>query len=78
MSRGESKNDIISRYLELIPLRCHWKLDKELDFDNEVDRDLVEIAQYIISWEVKLRVPLGLTEPDVLMIKEESNPILRQ
>ena len=68
----------ISRYLEFIPPLARWKLDKELDYDNEFDRDLMEIAKHITSWEVRLRVQLRLTEPDVYEINEERDLRLRQ
>ena len=60
----------ISRYLELIPAHNHSKLDEELDYDNDVDRDLTEIAHYFIKWE-ELQAPLELTEEDVHLINEE-------
>ena len=69
----------ISRYLEEIPAHNHHKLDKELDCDNEVDRDLIEISQYIIEWEEKLRVHLKLTKEEVHRIKQgQENLILKQ
>ena len=67
-----------SEYLRRIPPSCHWKLGLELDYDNNLERDLVEIAYYISYWEVKLRVPLQLTPTEVNRIKQESNLDLRQ
>ena len=40
-------------------------LDKQLDWDNETERDLIEIAHHILCWEVKLCPHLGLSEVDV-------------
>ena len=37
----------IDPYLQFIPEHNRSKLDKELDFDNDFDRDLIEISQYI-------------------------------
>ena len=63
----------ISVYLELIPPHNHYKLDKELDYDNDntdIDRDLIGISKYIIKWKENLRVLLGLTERDVHRINQ--------
>ena len=70
--------DDIIRYLELIPPANQYKLDKELDWDNDTDRDLTEISQYITNWETKLIVPFGLTEADRHIIKVENDPVLRK
>ena len=68
----------IDPYLEQIPQQSRWKLDKELDWDNDFDRDLTEIAQCIVNWQGTLRVHLGLTETDVDRINQETTPTLRQ
>ena len=68
----------ISRYEKQIPTHNLWKLDKELDYDNDLNRDLIEIAQYIINWEEDLQVNLGLTREDVHKIKQEGNIVFRQ
>ena len=68
----------IIHYLELIPPDNQYKLDEELDWDNDTDRDLTEISQYITNWEDNLVVPFGLTEADMHKIKQEENPGLRQ
>ena len=67
----------IDPYLKDIPEHNRWKLNKELDFDNELDRDLIEIATHIHNWLVALRVPLGLTQGDVTLIKHEQDPVLK-
>ena len=67
----------LSRYLKLIPSCNHWKLEEELDWDNDINRDLIEISKHIISWEVDLKVPLGLTLRDIYNIKQETEPSLR-
>ena len=73
----ERDGDIV-RYLEMIPPDNQYKLDEELDWDNDTDRDLTKIAQYITDWEANLRVPLELTETDVHKIQQEENPDTRQ
>ena len=67
-----------SSYLRLIPVHNQCKLDEELDYDNDIDRDLEEIAQYIIDWELNLRGPLGLTREEVHRINQEGDPVLKQ
>ena len=64
-----SDNDI-SAYLQLIPVRNHHKLDKELDYNNDIDRDLIDISQYIIGWKEKLKSRLGMTKFDVYRINQ--------
>ena len=45
------------------PARAH--LEKQLDWDNDVDEDLNEIAYYMEDWDLaKLRSQLKLTETD--------------
>ena len=68
----------VSSYLRLIPVHNQCKLDEELDYDNDIERDLEEIAQYIIDWELNLRGPLGLTREEVHRINQEGDPILKQ
>ena len=68
----------IDRYLELIPIHNHWKLDEELDWDNDYDRDLTEIAKGLTNWQTNLRVPLGLTLADVRRINQTKYPALKQ
>ena len=67
----------VHSYLKLISLHNQRKLDNELDFDNDFDRDLVEIAGHIHNWKVALKVPLGLSERDVRSIEQEQHPTLR-
>ena len=68
----------ISNYEEKIPTHNLWKLDKELDYDNDCDRDLIEIAKYIIKWEEDLQVTLGLTMEDVHEIKQKESTVFRK
>ncbi len=50
---------------ELIPQQHRWKLEQVLDWDNKCDRDLLEIAERITQWEVKLAGPLSLTPEEI-------------
>ena len=52
----------IQAYLSSLPPSAHEYLDQELDWDNEgVDKDLCEIADHMLDWEVKLAAPMSLT-----------------
>ena len=53
-------------------------LETVLDQGDDTERHLLEIAHYIIDWEVKLVGPLGLTREEVKGIKEISDPELRK
>jgi hypothetical protein len=64
-----------------LPASVHPYLEKQLDWDHEgVDRDLNEIAHYMLNWEEKLRIHLGLTVVDVHDIKDKypSKPELQR
>lgn len=55
-----------------LPASAHPHLKQKLDYDhNGVDTDLIEIANYMVDWEVKLSAPFELTEEDVKDIKHE-------
>ena len=69
---------VVDHYFHRIPPHNRLKLDEELDYDNDVDRDLIAVADNMINWEVNLKVPLGLTEADVYRIKQERDSVLRQ
>ena len=53
-----------------LPASARPLLDKQLDWDNETERDLIEIAHHMLDWEEKLCPHLGLTVVDVHDIKE--------
>ena len=53
-------------------------LETVLGQGDDTERHLLEIAPYIIDWEVKLVWPLRLTRRDVVNIKEISDPELRR
>ena len=46
-------------------------LENQLDWDNDVDRDLCEIAHHMLDWELKLSTRLKLTEVNIRDIKDE-------
>lgn len=68
----------LSEYLKRIPQHNHYKLEWELDSDNQKDRDLIKISKSIVDWENKLSSPFGLTRTDVADINEERNPAKRR
>ena len=72
-----SDNGPCAAFFKRIPFHKRWKLDKELDFDNEYNRDVVEIAPYLHNWQVDLKVPFELSRRDVALIKEEKDLTLR-
>ena len=54
------------------------KLQQEIDFDNEFERDLIAIAQPLTDWEVKLTAALGLRPDEVDDLGQIRNPVLRR
>jgi hypothetical protein len=56
-------------YVSSLPASAHPHLDRQLDWDNQINKDLIEIALHMLHWEVRLRVHLGLTDKDVHDIK---------
>ena len=53
----------------LVPEK-RWRLEKVVDYDNQVDRDLRQIARTITGWEVNLVSYLGVTSVEVQDIKD--------
>ena len=53
-----------AHYVSSLPSGMHPHLDKQLDWDNDVDADLKEIAHYIEDWDSNLASHLKLTEAD--------------
>ena len=60
----------ISDCLSSVSGNCH--LDKKLDWDNQVDKDLIAIAHHMLKWEERLSADLELTDVDIHDIKEKN------
>ena len=60
-----------ARYVSSLPPSMHPHLEDQLDSDNDVDRDLREIAYYMLNWDLKLSTHLELTAIDISDIKDE-------
>ena len=61
-------------YVSCLPPNAHSHLELHLDHDHEgVDKDLCEIAYYMLDWEEKLSTHLGLTDVDIHDIKVKYN-----
>ncbi len=61
----------ISSYTSSLPASARPHLELQLDWDHEgVDKDLNEIAYYMLHWEEKLSTHLGLTDIDIHDIKD--------
>ena len=53
-------------YVSSLPASVHPHLRRQLDWDHKgVDRDLNEIALYMLDWEQKLSVHLELTDVNI-------------
>ena len=52
-------------YLSQLPIAAIQYLDKSLDWDNEYDRDVNEIARHLLKWEEVLAEPFKLTRTDI-------------
>ena len=48
-------------------------LEKQLDWDNDIERDLIQIAYHMLSWEEKLCPHLELNVVDVHDTKERNS-----
>ena len=69
------------RYLEAYKITSSPHLENTLDWDNGgLEKDLVEIANHLTEWEVKLVIPLGLTYTDKCNIKlrHKEEPVLQR
>ena len=53
-------------------------LDKELDWDNNYNKDLIEIAEHMLEWETHLTSPFHLTETDIDDITREPKSQLQR
>ena len=67
------------RYLSTLPDSVLPYLDKELDLDNDFDRDLVKIANSLLNWEEFLSAPFRLTPSNISDIKtRQQSPELQR
>ena len=57
------------RYLSQLPVSVFPYLNLPLDWDNEYDSDLIEIARHLLRWEELLVRPFKLSRADVHAIK---------
>ena len=57
------------KLLSLLPLCVFPYLDQTLDWDNELDQDLIEIAKHLVRWEERLVSPFRLSPADIHDIK---------
>lgn len=60
----------ISPYVTSLPASALPLLEKQLDWDNKVDRNLREIAHLMLDWDGKACTYLGLKEVDIRDIKD--------
>ena len=58
-------------YASSLPAAAYQLLELQLDWDNNLDRDLRQIAHCMLEWDTKLSTHLKLTEVDIHDIKEE-------
>ena len=61
--------DDFSSYVWSLPGSARPLLEQLLDWNNDTERDLIEIAHHMLDWEEKLCPHLGLTVVDVHDIK---------
>ena len=61
----------IASHVSSLPPAVHPHLDYQLDWDNDVDRDLREIAHHMLDWDSALATHLKLTEVDISDIKHK-------
>ena len=54
-----------------IPAGVRPLLKQQLDWDNDIERDLIEIAHPMLGWEEKLCPQLGLSQVDIHDTKEK-------
>ena len=62
-----------SDYISSLPPAVHPHLEDELDRDNDIDKDLREIADHMLDWDTKLATHLKLTKVDISDIKDENS-----
>ncbi len=69
---------LYSGYESSLSPAAQANLDKKLDWDHgDVNKDLEQIADYMLDWEEKLAAKMALTEMDIFNLKAgTSNGIL--
>ena len=68
-------------YVDIIPLKNRWKLDKTLDFETDGrENHLIEIADEMTNWENDLVAKLGLKQTDIndIKVQHRDNPKLQR
>lgn len=62
--------DLYEEYVSTLNEGSRSNLKKEIDWDNKVDRDLIEIADSMMAdWEVTLSASLGLSRVQIEDVK---------
>ena len=69
-----------ANYMASLPPAAHFYMGKQLDWDNDLDADLKELASYMEDWDQKLATSLKLTEADTDHInsKYSEDPLLQR
>ena len=79
---GGTVEQQMKEYVDTIPLKNRWKLDKQLDFENDGREDhLIKIADEMTNWQEDLVAKLGLKQRDVSDItggQHKNNPRLQR
>ena len=67
-------------YVSSLPPSVLFHVEKQLDWDNDMDADLREMAYYMENWDLKLASSLKLTEADTDRInrKYSEDPVLQR
>ena len=62
------------------PISATSHLKLRLDWDNDIEKDLIEIAYHMVDWEEKLCPHLGLTHTEIhdIKAKYKDNPVLQR
>ncbi len=74
-----SPDSIYREYVSSIPASNRYKLQKQLDFEHEVEEHLGVIADSMINWREKLATPLELNPVNVdTIVKDNQNNVTLQ
>lgn len=57
--------------MSFLPPAVHPLLEKQIDWDNDADRDLCEIADHVHNWDSNMASCLSLTKVDISDIKQK-------
>ena len=62
------------------PISATSHLALRLDWDNDIESDLIEIARHMVDWEEKLCPHLELTHTEIhdIKAKHKDNPVLQR